>query len=261
MTEQARYHGHMNATADVVERERRFYNASHGAYRRWRKLIWRAIGAFNRNAELRDLYDPRGKRVLLYGCGPANEAAHLLAAGATSIAGIDISENEIADAWRQAREAGYADRVDFRAGDAHDTGFPDDSFDLIIGSAILHHLDVARSLPEIRRILAPGARAVFLEPLAQNPLLRVGRRLTPAARTKDEHPFTVEDWRRCAAVFPGFWHREVELTSIPLMPLNLLLPRSSQSVLAPRVRALDDWLLARFSRLRPLARTTFIVLE
>ncbi len=246
---------------DVVERERRFYNESHGAYRRYRKAIWRAIGAFNRNSELRDLYDPREKRVLLYGCGPANETDELLNAGAASVAGIDISDVEILEAQRQAHDRGYAGRVEFRVADAHETGFPDDSFDLIVGTAILHHLDLPSVLDEIRRILTPGGRAVFLEPLAHNPLLRLGRRLTPAARTDDEHPFTVQDWQHCADAFSSFSHREVELISIPLMPLNLLLPRIWQEALARRVRVLDDQLLGRYPRLRPLARTTHLVLE
>ncbi len=247
--------------AELIERERQFYNESHGRYRQIRQIIWRAIGAFNRNEELTELYDPRDKRVLLYGCGPANEAGRLLDAGAHSLAGIDISDAEIARAWETARAEGYEDRVDFRAGDAHHTGFAEDSFDLIVGSAILHHLELDRALAELRRILAPGGQAVFLEPLAHNPILRLGRFMTPAARTPDEHPFTVEDWRLCAQHFPGFWHREVELTSIPLMPLNLVVPQHWQERLAMRISALDDRLLERYPRLRPYARSTMIVLE
>jgi SAM-dependent methyltransferase len=250
-----------HSNAEVIERERQFYNESHGRYRQLRLIIWRAIGPFNRNDELDELYDPRDKRVLLYGCGPANEARRFLDAGASTLAGIDISDAEIARAWDTAREGGYDTEVDFRAGDAHQTGFDDASFDLIVGSAILHHLELDRALAELRRILAPGGRAVFLEPLAHNPILRLGRLLTPAARTPDEHPFTIDDWRLCAQHFPAFWHREVELTSIPLMPLNLVVPRRWQERLAARVGALDDRLLDRYPRLRPYARSTMIVLE
>lgn len=251
----------VQSTGDVIARERRFFNSQGDWYVRLRLAIWRAIGEFNRNGELHDLYDASGKRVLLYGCGPANEVKRFVDAGAVSIAGIDISDAEIDHARRRVRAEGCAGNVEFRAGDAHDTGYPDNSFDLIVGSAIIHHLDVRRALIELRRILRPGGRAVFIEPLADNPLLRFGRWLTPAARTSDEHPLTVEDWRLCEQVFAGASHREVELTSIPLMPLNLVLPRAWQRPLARRVSALDDLVLDRYPGLRRFARSTFLVLK
>ena len=120
--------------------------------------------------------------------------------------------------------------------DAHHTGFPDGAFDLIRGNSILHHLELEPALRELRRILAPGGRAVFVEPLAHNPLLRLGRALTPMARTEDEHPFTAADWDTCAAVFPGFRHFERELITVPLMPLNLVLPARGRAALATRVK-------------------------
>ena len=251
----------MQPLSDLAERERRFFNESQGSYRRWRNAIWRVLAPFNRNDELHELYDASDKRVLLYGCGPGYDAARMVQAGAASITAIDISDGEIAEAVRRARTAGYADAVDFRAADAHDTGFPDDSFDLVVGNAILHHLDLARALGEIQRILAPGGRAVFLEPLAHNPLVSLGRRLTPAARSQDEHPLTVDDWRMCARVFPGFRHREMELTSVPLTALVWLLPRAWRQPLARRVSALDDRLLGRHPGLRRYARTTLLILE
>jgi ubiquinone/menaquinone biosynthesis C-methylase UbiE len=249
------------STAALAERERKFFNERAGLYVILRRLIWRGIGEFNRNDEIDDLYDPRGKRVLLYGCGPANGVTELLERGAEHVTGIDIADADIALARERAREGGYADRTNFEVADAHHTGFPDGSFDVIVGMAILHHLDVKLALAELRRLLAPGGRAVFLEPLVHNPLLRLGRWLTPAARTDDEHPFTVDDWRLCAEEFPRFSHREVEFTSIPLMPLNLLLPRRRQHALARRVKALDDRLLERHPGLRPYARSTLLVLE
>lgn len=251
----------MSDMADRVDRERLFYDTKTERFDRLRELIWRAIGEFNRNEEIAELYDPRGKRVLLYGCGPALGAQDFVAADAAEVVGIDISAAEIEYGQKVAEERGYADRVDLKVADAHHTELPAHSFDLIMGTAILHHLDVRRALSELRRLLAPRGRAVFLEPLAHNPILRVGRMLTPSARTEDEHPFTVEDWQLCAEAFPGFWHREAELTSIPLMPLSFVLPRSWQRGLADRAAVLDDRLLARYPSLGRYARTTTIVLE
>ncbi len=247
---------------DRVDREREFYDSKGaGIYRRLRRVIWRAIGEFNRDRELHELYDPAGKDVLIYGCGEGNEAETLLNRGSVSLRGFDISDAEISRARATAVERGYADRVEFETADAHHTPYADGSFDLIVGFAILHHLDVDVALREIRRILRPGGKAVFREPLAHNPLLRLGRAITPAARTPDEHPFTVADWRLCGNHFPSFTHREVELLSIPFMPINLLLPRRWQRALARQVSALDDRILARWPALGRYARTTLIVLQ
>jgi SAM-dependent methyltransferase len=246
----------------LADRERDFYDQKGaGTYRRLRNFIWRAIGEFNRDGELRSLYDPAGQDVLIYGCGEGNTAASLLGSGASSVTGFDISEAEIGRAQATAQKNGYADRVDFRTADAHRTPYPDQSFDLIVGIAILHHLELDVALAEIRRLLRPGGRAVFREPLVHNPLLRLGRLMTPAARTPDEHPFTVGDWALCQKHFPSFAHREVELLSIPFIPVNLLLPRRWQRALAARVASLDDRLLARWPQLGRYARTTFIILR
>jgi ubiquinone/menaquinone biosynthesis C-methylase UbiE len=245
-----------------AERERAFYNekgkTSYHTLRRW---IWRAIGEFRRNDEAHQFYDPAGKDVLDYGCGPGYLTKYLIEAGAKSVTGIDVSDAEIDQARERAETNGIADRCRFLAADAHSTDFPDDSFDVIVGDSILHHLELRRALLEIRRILRPGGRAVFLEPLWHNPILRLGRALTPGARTPDEHPLTTADWALCAEIFPGFEHEERELLTIPLMPLNLVLPKAAQRWLARRVWALDDWVLAHVSWTRKHARSTFLILK
>ncbi len=245
-----------------VEREKEFYNEKEStSYHLIRGWIWRALGEFKRNADLDDYYDPAGKRVLDYGCGPGYWTDYLFEHGAIWVTGFDISEGEIEQATEKARAAGYGDRSEFLVADAHATGLPDDSFDLIVGSSILHHLDLKVALEEIRRILRPGGRAVFLEPLWHNPLLRLGRALTPTARTPDEHPLTTSDWALCADIFPNFHHYEREFITIPLMPLNLVLPQGAQRRFAKRVNALDDRVLERFPSTRKYARISFLVLE
>jgi ubiquinone/menaquinone biosynthesis C-methylase UbiE len=62
---------------------------------------------------------------------------------------------------------------------AEATTFPDNSFDLICGSSILHHLNLDKACAEIRRILRPDGGAVFIEPLGHNPLINMFRKLTP----------------------------------------------------------------------------------
>lgn len=228
---------------------------------RARRIIERAIGQFDRSADFQDFYDPTGKKVLDYGCGPGDLARRLVERGASEVVGIDISEAEIEGARARAAAAGIADRARFLVADAHRTGLPDSSFELILGIAILHHLNLEEALAEIRRLLQPGGRAVFMEPLWHNPVLRLGRALTPTARVVDEYPLKEQDWKKFAAAFPRFRHYERELTTVPLMPLNLALPSSLQRRLARRLHALDDRLLARWPSLGKHCRITFIVLE
>jgi SAM-dependent methyltransferase len=155
---------------------------------------------------------------------------------------------------------GVSDQTHFTTADAHATGLPAASFDLIIGSDILHHLDLDAAVAELRRLLAPGGDAVFVEPLVHHPLLRIGRRLTPSARTADEHPLTEDDWRLCEAAMARFHHEEREFLTIPLMPLNLVLPLRAQKAVARRIGALDDRLLRSRPGLGKYARRTFLVM-
>jgi ubiquinone/menaquinone biosynthesis C-methylase UbiE len=246
----------------LASREKDFYNekgaTSYHTVRRW---IWRALGEFRRNAEIKNFYDPSGKVVLDYGCGPGYLTKYLIDNGAVSVTGIDVSDGEIEQARARAEQDGVQDRTRFEVADAHRTDFPDNSFDLIVGDSILHHLDLRVALAEIRRILRPGGRAVFMEPMWHNPILRAGRALTPTARTPDEHPLTTRDWEMCAELFQDFEHHEREFLTIPLMPLNLVLPRRVQRVLARAVGRADDWLLERVPSLRKHARITFLILK
>jgi hypothetical protein len=65
----------------------------------------------------------------------------------------------------------------------------------------------------------------------------------------------------CASIFDDFHHYEREFLTIPLMPLNLVLPTGAQRWLARHVGPVDDLILDRFPAVRKYARITFLVLE
>ena len=189
----------MSSLGERVARERRAHTEddvlarSHALKRRFCHV---AVSPTMRRCEAdfeRALSGLAGKRVLDLGCGNGEQSLRLLAAGAR-VDGIDISGNYIRTAAQAARAAGFDEsRWSFRVMDAHRLEFGDASFDLAAGRGILHHLDLFVALAELRRVLRPGARAVFIEPLAANPLLRLFRRLTPKARTPDERPLGAAD--------------------------------------------------------------------
>jgi SAM-dependent methyltransferase len=132
-------------------------------------------------------------------------------------------------------------RVEYRVQDAHDLQFRDGSFDLVCGTGIIHHLDIDRAIPEVRRVLREGGRAVFYEPVAHNPLVNLYRVATPSKHTPDEHPLTMGDIRRIRSGFASMEARFFDLLSIFAIPflrlpgamsLFRMLERVDRSVLA-----------------------------
>lgn len=161
--------------------------------------------------------DIAGKRALEYGCGDGSYAFMLAEKGA-SVVGIDISPVGIQVAERIADERGLKN-TEFLVMDAMDMDFPDESFDLVCGSGILHHLDMDISMRELRRVMKPGGRAVFMEPLGHNPAINVFRRSSPEMRTPDEHPLVRSDFNLIDGYFERVGLRFFHLTSFAALAL------------------------------------------
>lgn len=77
--------------------------------------------------------------------------------------------------------------------DANNLAFSNNKFDLIFGGALLHHLELPIALKEIQRVLKPGGKFIFWEPLRLNPVAILIRAITPKYRTKDERPFGIKE--------------------------------------------------------------------
>jgi ubiquinone/menaquinone biosynthesis C-methylase UbiE len=76
--------------------------------------------------------------------------------------GIDYFEDMVATAKARVASEGLADRIDCAVGDANQLDFPDNSFDLVISRATLHHLsDPTGALKEKYRVLKPGGFAII----------------------------------------------------------------------------------------------------
>jgi SAM-dependent methyltransferase len=155
-----------------------------------------------------------GARVLEYGCGTGSYAFELAERGADVI-GIDISQAaiEIAD----TRAAGRAN-LTFRLGDAEHLQFDDASFDLVCGTSILHHLDIARAIREVRRVLRPGGLGLFYEPIAYNPAANLYRLFTPGEHTPDEHPLRRSDLVTMQESFAAVGIRFFDFFSLGAIP-------------------------------------------
>lgn len=141
---------------------------------------------------------------------------------------------------------------------ANRLGFGDETFDLVFGAGILHHLDLPTAIEEVRRVLRPGGTCVFHEPLGVNPVGKLVRALTPSARTADERPLGMDDLRRFAARFESRFHFE-QLLCIPAAALSFLLFRRPDNPLMRAAYRADVALDRLVPTLGPLYRYVLIV--
>ena len=186
---------------------------------------------------------PRGATVLEYGCG-RNAFARRLARGGADVTGIDLSPASVA--WARDRIPNrLRRRLRYEVMNAEALDLPDDHFDVVVGSGILHHLDIERAYAEVARVLRPGGYALFVEPLGHNPLVNLFRRLTPKLRSEDEHPLTVADLRAARRWFADVRVDHHDLTVLAVGVTGRRLPR-----IEAQLRRLDRWLLARLPPLR-----------
>ena len=95
------------------------------------------------------------------GCGTGFFTLNLKLAGVIDEAHVtDLSPGMVEVAQRNARSLGF--EVQGRVADAERLPYDDDTFDIVIGHAVLHHIpDVELALREVLRVLKPGGRFVF----------------------------------------------------------------------------------------------------
>lgn len=95
------------------------------------------------------------------GCGTGFFLLNLKLAGVLDQGSVtDLSPGMVEVAIRNAEGLGFA--VEGRVADAESIPYPDNSFELVVGHAVLHHIpDVERALREVLRVLKPGGRFVF----------------------------------------------------------------------------------------------------
>jgi ubiquinone/menaquinone biosynthesis C-methylase UbiE len=158
------------------------------------------------------------KDVLEYGCGEGWITVDL-ACSSKSLDTFDISTTAIQHTQGELLKRGLEKCCRVRKMSAEILEYPDNSFDVVFGFAILHHLDLNKAIAELYRVMKPGARAVFAEPLGTNPLLNLYRKATPQYRTIDEAPLNLKKFNELLNRFSSFEHTEYFLLS--LLPLGL----------------------------------------
>ena len=185
------------------------------------------------------LGDVRGKRVLELGCGPGDYTVMLARRGA-HVTALDLALSSLTITQHRAAANAAANRIAVAWMPAESLAFPDHTFDLVVGFGLLHHADPATLAPEIRRVLKPGGRALFREPLGTNPILEFARGHLPYRgkhHSANEHPLTDAHIRAVGQAF-----RATRLRSFYLFSMISRAVGGEMSF--PWLWALDEYLIA-----------------
>lgn len=202
------------------------------------------------------LGDLADKRVVEYGCG-LGKITVLLALSGAHVSAFDLSEQSIEVARRRAAMVGVEERIVFTIAPGEDLPYDDGEFDAAFGKAVLHHLEPEASARELARILRPGGRAAFSEPLGTNPIVQTVRDHVPYPHKHDrgaDIPLRRSDIDAWMAPFEVAELRGVQLLSMVERGFGF-------GKKIPLLREYDRLLLKKWPGLWPLCRYAVLTME
>lgn len=188
-------------------------------------------------------------QVLEVGCGTGYFTKELQKTGANILA-IDISP----DLLERARQEVSNANVTFKIENAYElSSLSDNSFDTIVGSSVLHHLDIKKALRQLYRVLKPGGSMYFTEPNMLNPQIAVQKNVAfvkeRAGDSPDETAFFKWQMERLL--------RTNSFSDIRVVPFDFLHPAIPEKYILP----LENWgeKLERTPVLKQIAGSLYIV--
>ena len=149
---------------EILDVNRRYHDVAAESYDAKWGISFGEIGHRQVLGKVSKLLGPRPgpfARSLEIGAGTGYFSLNLLQTGVVGEATCtDISPGMLATLERNAENLGLD--VETAACDAAELPFDDESFDLVLGHAVLHHLpDLERAFAEFHRVLKPGGTLFF----------------------------------------------------------------------------------------------------
>jgi 2-polyprenyl-3-methyl-5-hydroxy-6-metoxy-1,4-benzoquinol methylase len=198
------------------------YLAQHGAGEIWNwespagKLRWA------RRVKMLSGHLRPGMAVLELGCGTGTFTRELAQSGADIIA-IDVSPELL----EIARTNCSAHNVRYQTENAYALSHPDGAFDSVVGSSVLHHLEVEEALRNIYRVLKPGGTIFFTEPNMLNPQIAVQKNVPWVKRKLGDSPDETAFFRwRLRRLLEQTGYRNVQID-----PFDFLHPKTPVRVI------------------------------
>jgi ubiquinone/menaquinone biosynthesis C-methylase UbiE len=199
-----------------------------------------------------------GKSFLDYGCGMGEESVYVAKLGA-KVTAIDISPVGIEITQKRAAHNNVSDRITTHVMKGNPTEFPPNTFDIVHGLGILHHVGLDEALPEIKRILKPGGVGIFLEPMGSSAAVekmkdwmrvKIAQIKKTTEVTEDEENLRLKDLKKYANEFSTFEVYHYHLVA----RVKLFFPRRLQ----PFIRKSDYYTLKTLPFLKHYAGAAVI---
>ena len=124
-----------------------------------------------------------GMRVLELGCGTGYFTRELARLGADVIA-VDVSPELL----EIAKANCSMPNVRYEIQDASALSYSSAMFDSVVGSSVLHHLEIKEALQEIYRVLKAGGAIYFTEPNMLNPQIAIQKNVPWVKRKLGDSP-------------------------------------------------------------------------
>ncbi len=186
----------MNLTETNI-REKEFHNKLHSSDNpRPQNKYYKALNNLYEDFLIFLKNKAPNKNVLDFGCGNGVYSEKIIDFNPSKLIAIDISEKSIEIAKNKCDN-----KIDFKVENCENTKLNSNSFDIIYGVGILHHLNFNKAVKEMERLLKKDGNLIFVEPLGTNPIINLYRKFTPNARSDDEHPLTFSDIRYFKSLF------------------------------------------------------------
>jgi len=142
----------------------KFDKYEHKGSMHWDEMMSKDVRKFNSYQQgrydwiLKVTGEIKGKKVLDLGCGDG-ALSYLLQRRGALVTGVDNEQQGLDFAQKNVSEAKFVNAS------AYDLPFPDESFDLVVSSELIEHLDRPETmLSETKRVLKPAGRLVLTTP-------------------------------------------------------------------------------------------------